>query len=286
MTFDEAEAKFRDLRARIHQGVPIGRAELEDRVAQMAVLDGSGRTWQIHPRTGRWMRFDGLEWVYASPPGRESLVAASAVEVDPAPGAQSASADTKEGRLDKVSQVNNELRALKPAPRNRIAPRILRSPPPVSIAADWIPFGGGGICLILAAALVFFGGRTLQGSLFPSPSSTQVKSAQSGMIAARSPSPTRVALFTLIPPSTPSPMAASVTATVTEARVNVRAAPNTRANVVGKIKKDDVITLVGRNEESTWYQVAIPGITPPSWVFGQTLKVTNGDPRLLPVSRP
>ncbi len=70
MNFDEAEARFRELQARVQRGEPISRAEYEDQVAQLAVQDDRGVLWEINPRTGKWMYFDGAEWIGGNPPGR------------------------------------------------------------------------------------------------------------------------------------------------------------------------------------------------------------------------
>ncbi len=72
MTFDEAEARFRELQARVQRGEPISRAEYEDQVSQLAVQDDRGVLWEINPRTGKWMYFDGAEWVGGIPPGRDT----------------------------------------------------------------------------------------------------------------------------------------------------------------------------------------------------------------------
>src|SRR5512140_1897599 len=71
MTFEEAEARFRELQARVQRGEAISRAEYEDQVSQLAVQDDRGVLWEINPRTGKWMYFDGAEWVGGTPPGRD-----------------------------------------------------------------------------------------------------------------------------------------------------------------------------------------------------------------------
>jgi uncharacterized protein YgiM (DUF1202 family) len=67
-----------------------------------------------------------------------------------------------------------------------------------------------------------------------------------------------------------------------EERVNLRAAPSTDAEVVGKLEKDAQITLIGRSEDGKWYQADIEGRLE-GWVFGQTLEITSGDSEILPV---
>ena len=88
MTFDEAERKFRDLQARVQRGEPISRADYEAMVAELAVQDDRGVLWEINPRTGKWMYFDGAEWVVGRPPGRDqSTVMPISQAVAPPPGA-------------------------------------------------------------------------------------------------------------------------------------------------------------------------------------------------------
>ncbi|MBI3741129.1 MAG: hypothetical protein HY257_05170, partial [Chloroflexi bacterium] len=71
MTFDEAESKFKELQARVQRGEAISRAEYEAQVSQLGVYDDKGVLWEINPRTGKWMYFDGAEWVPGRPPGRD-----------------------------------------------------------------------------------------------------------------------------------------------------------------------------------------------------------------------
>jgi|GEM_PF-732188 len=88
MTFDEAERKFRELQARVQRGEPISRADYEAMVAELAVQDDRGVLWEINPRTGKWMYFDGAEWVVGRPPGRDqSTVIPVSQAMTPPPGA-------------------------------------------------------------------------------------------------------------------------------------------------------------------------------------------------------
>ncbi len=72
MSFEEAEARFRELQARVQRGEAISRAEYEEQVSQLAVQDRNGVLWEINPRTGKWMYFDGAEWVSGTPPGHDT----------------------------------------------------------------------------------------------------------------------------------------------------------------------------------------------------------------------
>ncbi len=74
---------------------------------------------------------------------------------------------------------------------------------------------------------------------------------------------------------------ATVTAKITEDVVNLRARPTTSATILGKLQKDDQLTLIGRNQDSTWYQTE--SNNQKGWVFGQTLQIVSGDANALPV---
>jgi len=82
---------------------------------------------------------------------------------------------------------------------------------------------------------------------------------------------------------TPTATAAPVTAKVIEDRVNLRAAPSTDADIVGKAGKDDQFTLLGRSQDGQWYQVTVAGKAELAWIFGDTLQIASGDPATLPV---
>src|SRR5512147_1899293 len=85
MTFEEAEAKFRQLQARVQRGEAISRAEYEDQVSLLSVTDDNGVLWEINPRTGKWMYFDGAEWVSGSPPGHDTSSVIPAIGTAGAP---------------------------------------------------------------------------------------------------------------------------------------------------------------------------------------------------------
>ncbi len=87
MTFDEAERKFRDLQARVQRGEPISRADYEAMVAELAVQDDRGVLWEINPRTGKWMYFDGAEWVVGRPPGHDQSTVMPITQAMQPPGA-------------------------------------------------------------------------------------------------------------------------------------------------------------------------------------------------------
>lgn len=329
MNFDEAEAKFRELHSRVQRGEPISRAEYEDQVSQLAVQDDRGVLWEINPRTGKWMYFDGAEWVGGTPPGRDQstvmpmppraptppaptpsprpptpatpLASVSASPPTrpaapippsprpPAPPSASVPASLSTG-LESPELIQPYVRVSPDQPtasptstggaplgRGQTPPRVLRRGPLGKPNREWVPLAIGAIVLLLCAILLFFGGRFVLGSLGTLATPTRATLVP---LATNTPMPTVVRLPTQpLPSATPAP----VIAKVIEKTVNVRATPSTKAKVIGTLKKDNQISLTGRNEKGDWYQVNIAGAAEPGWVFGETLQIVSGDPKTLPV---
>ena len=276
MTFDESEVRFRELRARLQRGEPMSRAEFERQVSELAVVDDRGVMWEIHPHTCRWMYFDGAGWCSAIPPGRDQSTVIPQSELRATETMPSIPAQTH-------ASTPAPLPGSEPMDHLTIPARILRPNPPVARTREWVPLALGAIVLFIGAIVIFFGGRTVLGVLASaSPTPTQVKVVAPILGATHTAVPTIARLPAPVVTATVSPLFG----TVIENRVNVRAAPSTQAKIVGKIQKDDVITLIGRSEDGAWFQVTIPGIAPPSWVFGETMKIANGDPNSLPLVKP
>jgi len=91
------------------------------------------------------------------------------------------------------------------------------------------------------------------------------------LTATPEPSPTRV--VTAVP----------VEAKVIEDRVNLRAGPSTNAEILGKLERDDQITLLGRSVDGKWYQANITAQNEKGWVFAETLEIVSGNSQGLPV---
>ncbi len=146
---------------------------------------------------------------------------------------------------------------------------------------EWVPLAIGAVVLLFCAMLLFIGGRAALSVLGPAPTPTR---ATIMALATNTPMPTTVRL----PTNTPLPPApAPVIAKVIEASVNVRGTPSTSGKIIGKLKKDNTISLTGRSLDGQWYQATtIQGVTGPGWVFAATLQVTTGDPNTLPLAGP
>ena len=338
MNFDEAEARFRELQSRVQRGEAISRAEYEEQVSQLAVQDRNGVLWEINPRTGKWMYFDGAEWVSGTPPGHDTSA------VIPMQGGRGAAAPNASGPAPVAapsapppSAAISTPPSSSPAPMKPVAapvpPRPVTPPnaappatartspeslkpyvrpqdklggppsppagsPPGSASRqarssplamfgpnrEWVPLAIGAVVLLLCAILLFVGGQFAIGAF--GGTGSKPTSTRAIVVVPTLPAtavPTRVALPTLPPPTaTPAP----VLAKVIEKTVNVRNGPTTKNKVVSSLKQNNQITLVGRNSDSTWFQVNIAGQTEPGWVFAQTLQIASGDPNSLPVAGP
>ncbi len=351
MTFDEAEARFRELQARVQRGEPISRAEYEDQVSQLAVQDDRGVLWEINPRTGKWMYFDGAEWVGGIPPGRDTSTVmplprglgspsgVSAPAARPAPSvAPPPSTSISPPPASRIAPPPSNVAPVSPRPGSSVTPRtavpMTTSPRPIASPGtsapprvsppspeavppyrrlgpeppggapagapggeaapkraarqgplggpnrEWVPLAIGAVVLLFCAVLLFVGGRFALSALGPTPTPTR---ASVLALATNTPVPTVVRLPTQpLPPASPAP----VLAKVVEASVNVRASPSTSAKIIGKLKKDNTISLVARSVDGQWYQATVPNVTATSWVFAATLEVTTGDAATLPLAGP
>ena len=66
MHFAEAQQKYRALEDDLLRG-ELSEDEFLTQVAELRVLDNAGNRWRLSPRTGRWMVYDGQQWVFAEP---------------------------------------------------------------------------------------------------------------------------------------------------------------------------------------------------------------------------
>jgi hypothetical protein len=272
--FENAEAKYRDLRERLQRGELLSLPKFEELVGELATQDANGTWWEIHPYAARWMYYDGAQWVEGIPPGHEDstvMPALSAVPDSPSlsspTNAPIAPTEHRTASREARSQRNVHL------PLRDIARRV-----PLGSNRTWIPFAAGAVILLMCACLIFFGGNLALGVTSPTPLPTQTA-------VVRRITPLAQPTITLqptpvVPTATPTP----VRAQVIEARVNVRAAPSRDGKIIGKVTKDQEFTVVGRSADSEWFQVELEGIAQPSWVFAQTVEVVSGTVTSLPVA--
>lgn len=68
MDFVTAEEKFQQLQARIRRGEPLSEDQYQEELAKLMVQDDAGVFWSLEPGTGRWLYFNGTEWMPGTPP--------------------------------------------------------------------------------------------------------------------------------------------------------------------------------------------------------------------------
>ena len=140
----------------------------------------------------------------------------------------------------------------------------------------WMGLAVAAVGMCMCGIVLLFTSRWLMTVDVPVPTPTQVaKRATATPIEVVTETPTP----TVLPSATPTPVVAKITGP----RVNVRAAPNTDAQIIGKVVEGDQVTLIGRNGDSSWFQVRISGVAEPSWISASTMQVTSGDANQLPI---
>lgn len=70
MTFTEAEAEFRQLKAQ-HDAGALAEADFKARLQDLMIQDNEGRWWMIGVETGQWYLHDGEQWVRSEPPPQD-----------------------------------------------------------------------------------------------------------------------------------------------------------------------------------------------------------------------
>lgn len=68
MDFVTAEQKFNELQSRIRRGEPMSEDQYQEELAKLMVQDETGVFWSLEPGTGRWLFFNGTEWMPGMPP--------------------------------------------------------------------------------------------------------------------------------------------------------------------------------------------------------------------------
>lgn len=304
MDFTTAEKQFNELQARIQRGESLSEDQYQEELAKLMVQDDHGTFWSLEPGTGRWLYFDGTEWIpgtpprmaQPTPPAFASPVASSAPETFQAPSAH----DQPHARPDpqgvEPENVQTYVRAgeLPETGTERpggIPPRPVREATyGMGIGPEerpWLPFAFGAVVLLLCAVALFFGTRTL--GLFSGSNQTPVakvtateeasptEAATEAPTKTPQPSPTKVA-------PTATPAAAALKATASE-RVKIRSGPGTSYDPpLGTVDKGTPMTVIGKNADSSWLQVQLTlnGKNTTGWVSKDFVTVT-GDLNTVPV---
>ena len=310
MTFEEAEARFRELQARIQRGESISRVEYEEQVSQLAVQDKNGVLWEINPRTSKWMYFDGAAWVSGTPTGHDtSAVIPMRKEIPPPPPITPAAGASKPATPP--SRTVTPSRPVSPPS----APTAPMSGGPESVPGttrpkpgrqqvtrpsgdgdgkgrgmsflgrnrEWIPLAiiaavlfACAIILLVASSFISGGGLSfLPGGAKP----TATKAPISPLPATQIPTPVRL-------PTQPPPTATTVPVIAKPSGdyANIRATPSTSAAQLGRLNKDSQVTLLEQTKVGTyiWYKINVPNRTEPGWVRNYTVTIISGDPNTLP----
>ncbi|MCA9884689.1 MAG: SH3 domain-containing protein [Anaerolineae bacterium] len=88
---------------------------------------------------------------------------------------------------------------------------------------------------------------------------------------------TRIGDYQQLPITVPSE---TTTLTIATPRLNVRSTPSTSGEVVGRVFEGEQYTVVGRNTDSTWWQIQFG--TQTGWVYNNFVNVV--DPRIVPIT--
>jgi hypothetical protein len=320
MTFDEAEARFRELQARIQRGESISRVEYEEQVSQLAVQDKSGVLWEINPRTSKWMYFDGATWVSGTPPGHDtSAVIPLRKDVPPPPPI------TPAPGASKSTSAPQPTRPSTPSPSRTVTPSRPVSPPSAPTAPmsggpeaipstarpkpgrqplarpsgdadssgrgasflgrnrEWIPLAIIAAVLFACAIILLVASTVLSGGglAFLPGGAKPTSTKVSAPTLPATQIPTPVRLPTQPPPS---PTSVPVIAKPSGDYANIRATPSITAAQLGRLNKDSQVTLLEQTKIGTfiWYKINVPNKTDPGWVRNDTVTIISGDPNTLP----
>jgi hypothetical protein len=293
MDFSEAEQKFNELQARVQRGEPLSEEQYQEELARLMVQDDHGTFWSLEPGTGRWLFFDGTEWIPGNPPraGRayetlppppaEPLVAPSP-EPEPAPVREPGSVTSESVQ----TYVRDEQEYESPDRPGGVAPRPVREPI-YTMGADerpWLPFAIGAVFLLLCAVILFFGvrgGLPFLGSaaarVTPTESPTTEATATAEVIVVPTDTPVATATKAAV---AATPKAVTVTATD---KVRVRSGPGTSYEVLSSLAQGTTVKALARNGDSSWIQVQLEDGTK-GWVSAEFVTV-NGDVNSLPVAQ-
>jgi LysM repeat protein len=106
MRFVEAEQQYRELEDKLVRGEVTEDGFLAQ-VAQLRLTDEEGNRWMLSARTGRWLVYDGRQWVYADPSRRSEVEtqksAGSVAQPAAVPGASASQDQTFPGDSSPVT---------------------------------------------------------------------------------------------------------------------------------------------------------------------------------------
>ena len=130
MRFAEAEQKYHQLEKKLVQG-ELSEEGFLSQIAELRVVDDTGRRWMLSGRSGRWLLYDGQQWVFSEPPEDQVVVELEAspetetnAQAQAEPGVKAEETAKAEAELQTVEQVD-ELPTVVSAPA-----AVPKSPPP------------------------------------------------------------------------------------------------------------------------------------------------------------
>lgn len=127
--------------------------------------------------------------------------------------------------------------------------------------------------------------RPIEATVTPAASPTAPVETPTAEASATAAEASATAMPTEPPPATatPEPPAATPTmemmeappaATAGENTVNLRGGPGTNYDVAGSLEPGESLEIIGRNADSSWWQVSLPG-GEPAWVAAQVVTASN-----------
>ncbi len=127
--------------------------------------------------------------------------------------------------------------------------------------------------LLLLASVILIG---CAAEPTPTPTPTSEPTVVPTNTPTNTPEPTPTNVPTIAPTDTPPPTSTPTPITgVVKSTLNVREQPTTRAKLLGVLKKDEVVTLVGRTEDTAWLQINYPiGEQTNAWVIAERIETT------------
>lgn len=96
--------------------------------------------------------------------------------------------------------------------------------------------------------------------------------------------PTQVPVIEVLPTETPIPEVRKPLVTADQGKVNLRNGPGTNYEIVGTFLPGESLEIVGRNADSSWWQVSVPeGV---AWVAANVVTANNVDDSIPVVELP
>ena len=225
MKFNEAEERFRGLKARFAAG-ELTEAEFKAKLEELMVEDEGGSWWMLGYETERWYHYDGTNWIQAIPPGMRRPPEGTAVGEPASEAAEAASAESA---------------ALPTAPAPAASPRRRSSPAIFGIAALLVLVVGGYFVFRSSAAK----------STPPTPTAAAVQPVAIKPADTSTPTPTSE------PSPTPTPETVfQVSASASQ--IIMYQGPDPKYGPAGTYPKGAEFTVLARDPDAQWLLVSAP----------------------------